>query len=73
MSKEYDNIKSKIRRIENSRNYKDVEVSKITDRINWAYKFKKISEEEMDDLVNDITSYMDGWLKIFSNDLTNRK
>ena len=64
--KEYERISKWIDTIER-KDYDPVAVAQVNDRIAWAYKWKKISHEEMSDLTSRMsTEYyalcgMRGW------------
>ena len=52
--KEYNKIKDVVTKLENHK-YSPLNASWCADRIVWAYKFKKITKEQMTELSNRVT------------------
>lgn len=53
MERFYKEIDSRLRTCEASRNrYTFFELSKIADRIDWCWKFRKITKEQMEELAD---------------------
>ena len=57
---EYEKIDAAIRKYEEYRSGRS-KISWITDRIAWAYRFKRITEEQMTNLCNRVIDVLNAW------------
>ena len=59
-TKEYERIKTRLDDIERGRASKQM-LHWCADRVDWAWKWRKISREEMEELANCVTKGFEEW------------